>query len=172
MTTANIISIAKICVSLTLKAVVQGVEDDYLLPRKIYCTYQSVSDLYNDSPSDASMTKIANYLYAICGGYGFAAQAILGTGGGGIIVNPSTSSSYTPVPISVTISAGQSGVKTIQSNSWIGLQYVNYVVINQNYFQIGSQFTFNSVTGTFDFSLYNYTLQTNDVMTSFGYLVA
>ena len=168
MTNIQIINIAKACIPLVIRDIEKGIEKDLLLPRKLYCSYNATQDAIALDPTDI---KSVNYLYSLCGGYAFEAENKMGAGG--IIVNPSTggtNSRLTPFPINVTISSGEAGSSILQSNSWKGLQDVNTVVINQSILQKDAQFQFNSVTGSFDFTLYGYILQVNDVVSSFGFM--
>lgn len=126
---------------------------------------------YGINQSLTGLQGVANNVYALIGGKLQLANQILSSGSSGIVVNPSSGSgSLTPVSISHAITVAESGVMTLTNTAWKGLQGVNFVIINQSILQAGSQFTFNSVTGTFDFSLYNYILQTNDVVTSSGFM--
>jgi len=120
----------------------------------------------------SGLQGVANNVFALIGGKLQLANEILVSGGGGIIVPPSGNSGagLTPFPINVTISSGEAGSSILQSNSWKGLQDVNTVVINQSILQKDAQFQFNSVTGSFDFTLYGYILQVNDVVSSFGFM--
>jgi hypothetical protein len=168
MTNTQIINIAKSCISLVVRDIEKGIEKDLLLPRKLYVCYKATLDAI---ALDSTDIKSPNYLYSLCGGYAFEAENKMGAGG--IVVNPSTggtNSGLTPFPINVTISSGEAGVSILQSSAWIGLQDVNSVVINQSILQKDVQFTFNSVTGVFNFSLYGYILQTNDQVSSFGFM--
>jgi hypothetical protein len=65
------------------------------LPNLIYNIRKAVERKYNQLVPDNSLTNTSNYLLAICGKFGFAAQYISGTGGsivpptpGGTGVNP------------------------------------------------------------------------------------
>lgn len=115
---------------------------------------------------------VSGDVYRLCGAKLQEANNILVSGSGGIVVPPSGSGNagLTPFPINVTISSGEAGVSILQSSAWIGLQDVNSVVINQSILQKDVQFTFNSITGAFNFSLYGYILQTNDQVSSFGFM--
>jgi len=47
-------------------------------------------------PSNADLTKVANYVYSLCGSYGLTAQAIISGGGGGGAVTPGQPSLLPP----------------------------------------------------------------------------
>jgi len=90
MSTSNTLNIAKVCVSLTIQAIEQGLEDDLNFPRKLYCAYQTISDINTDDPTDETLDITGNQLYAMCGGYAFSAENLINGSSGGVIVNPST----------------------------------------------------------------------------------
>ena len=50
---------------------------DLLLPKKLYCVRKNVSWMYEINPNDSSLQAATNYLLALCGKYGVAAQTIL-----------------------------------------------------------------------------------------------
>ena len=170
MSVANNVNIAKVCVSLTLKAIEQGLEKDLRLARKIDISQRVVNDINTDDSSNEDLPLLSNQLYAMCGGYAFEAENILGLGGGGIVATTAGNTGLTPFPISYTVTLAENGQSYIQNSDWIGLQDINMVVIGQNVFQYGSQFTFNPINGKFDFSIYPYYVQTGDVMTGVGYM--
>lgn len=170
MTVATTIDIAKICIYLVNKAIALGQEKDTQLANKIYVIMKAVQDYNDGDPTNAYLTQTSNYLYAFCGGYAFQAEGILGTTGGVVVPPSSGGGALTPFPITHIVTLAESGVSTLQDSDWIGLQDINQVIINQSILQYGTQFTFNTITGTFDFSLYNYTLQTGDVVSSFGFM--
>lgn len=169
-TIPQIILIAKVCQYLADMAIRIGKETDKLLAIKLYVERKSVEWAYDQDSTDTTLTKTSNYLFALCGGYAFEAIGIIGANTGGIVPSPSGGSTLTPYPINITISAGQSGVSTLQDSDWIGLQDLNTIFINQNVLQSGYQFTFNSITGTIDVSLYGYVFQTGDVITGIGFI--
>lgn len=170
MSVANNVNIAKVCVSLTIKAIARGLEKDLNYPRKLYIAYQVVNDINTDDSTDADLPAGSNYLYSLCGGYAFEAQDILNLGGGGIVATSAGNTGLTPYPISRIITAGEAGLMTLTDSNWIGLEDINQVVINQSVYQYGVGFTFNSLIGRFDFTLSSYTLQEGDVLTSFGFM--
>lgn len=168
MSVSNNINIAKVCVSLTIKAIEQGLEKDLLLPRKLDISQKVVNDINTDDPTNADLTLISNQLYAMCGGYAFDAQRILNLGGTGIVGTTTSNTGLTPYTIGLTLAAGNiSGttIKSITQSDWYGLSNFVYCFINQGQLTINVQFTYNSVTGIFDFALYPYTPQVGDVFT-------
>ena len=170
MSVSNNINIAKVCVSLTLQAIANGTEKDLRLARKIDISQKVVNDINTDDSTNADLPLISNQLFAMCGGYAFEAERVLGLGGGGIVATTAGNTGLTPFPISYTVTLAENGQSYLQNSAWVGLQDINMVVIGQNVFQYGSQFTFNPVNGTFNFAIYPYYVQTGDVMTGVGYM--
>lgn len=127
---------------------------------------------YGIAQSLTDLQQNTNYVYSLLGGNLNRANNILTNGGGGINSDTiqNSNGSLTPYPINLEITAGQSGVSTISSPSWVGLAYVNSAVINSSVYQAGIGFTFNTATGLFDFSLSGYTFQEGDDFSSFGFL--
>lgn len=171
MTTANTLNIAKVCVSLTIQAIAQGKEPDLNLSRKIYCAYQSINDIYTDNPNDSTLTGSGNFLFAICGGYAFEAENILSLGGGGVVPSSGSSTGITPFPINHTVTLAESQVRTLQNAQWIGLVDLNSTTtINNNQYTYTVDYTFNSATGTFDFTLCGYLFQPDDKFATGGFM--
>jgi hypothetical protein len=170
MSIANNLNIAKVCVSLTIKAIEQGLEQDLNYPRKLYIAYQAINDINTDNSSDSTLTATNDFLFALCGGYAFQAQDILNLGGGGVVPTQPSSGGLSPYPIGVTVSVGQSGVSTLQSSDWVGLVDINLTaVINNGVFTYGSDYTFNTLTGTFSFALCGYVFQTGDKFSTYAF---
>lgn len=159
--TQYIIDIANLCVPIVIQAIEKGVEQDTTLPRKILMCAQSVQDYYTDDPTNEFLPLTSNYLWAICGGYAFQAQDLYG-GSGGIVVPPSSGGgSLTPYPINIEVQPSQAGGSTLSAlipTDWVGLIGVVECTIDQNILQLNSQFSYNEITGVFDFSLYGLTV--------------
>lgn len=68
---------------------------DLNLPRKLYMIRKNVEWLYDLDPTDDTLTKTANYLYALCGKY--ALQAAQVSISNGMVVNPVSPTSPTAV---------------------------------------------------------------------------
>jgi hypothetical protein len=108
MSTSTTLDIAKVTTSLAVKAIAIQEETDLNLPRKIYIAQQALSDLYTDDPTSSDIDLLANYTTAICAGYAFEAQNLLNSGGGGIIINPSTGTASLAA-INEDFTVGESG---------------------------------------------------------------
>ena len=173
VTTSGTLSLCKICQYLWVvdnaqkNAFFSGSIDNNL-PILLYMERASLN--YGSTQNLSTLSATTLYNYSLLGSKLQLANQILSNGSGGIIINPSGGgTSLTPYNINFIVSAGQAGVSTIQNSAWIGLQYVNQLIINQTVFQSGAQFTFNSLTGTFDLSLAGYILQQNDIGSGLGF---
>lgn len=126
---------------------------------------------YGIQQSLSTVQEVTNYVYSLLGSQLQIANNILTNGGGGVNVSSvaNSSGSLQPYPVNVIVSAGQAGVSTLTSTAWVGLSYINTVVINGVVYQQGIGFTFNQATGTFDFSLSGYVLQEGDDVSALGF---
>lgn len=154
-TTASIVSIYPVAQYLATidinKRGLYGGGVDLQLPEKIRNIGMSVERVYNDDPTDTSLTTTANYLYALMGKYGMQAQAVTGIAGSvaGIISNVQ---SPLPLDFEVTVSSIISdGENTKTFTAFIGCN-IEFTRggITQNTTNIGgSYYTWNKVTGEF-----------------------
>lgn len=168
-TVLYITEIANICISLVVQAIAKGAEKDIDLPRKILMCTQSVEDYNEEDPTNQYLTSVSNFLYAICGGYAFQAESLYG-GTGGLLPSISSGSVFlTPYNIIHTVTAGESGSSTLSNPSWILLQNMSYVVINNITYQYGKDFIFNNLSGLFNFSPSGYVLQKGDELTALAF---
>jgi hypothetical protein len=76
----------------------KGIQSD--LDLKLYVERKSIEWEYNQDPTSENLFQIANWGFALCGIYVF--EAMLATGGGGVVATPSTpaASLISPLPIS------------------------------------------------------------------------
>jgi len=154
-TTASIVSIYPVAQYLATidinKRGLYGGGVDLQLPEKIRNIGMSVERIYNDNPTDTTLTTTANYLYALMGKYGMQAQAVTGIAGSvaGIISNVQ---SPLPLDFEVTVSSIISdGENTKTFTAFIGCN-IEFTRggITQNTTNIGgSYYTWNKVTGEF-----------------------
>lgn len=75
---------------------------DLQLPEKIRNIGMSVERIYNDNPTDTSLTATANYLYALMGKYGIQAMRIPEATGYIAVVNQEN---QLPVPYDFTVTS-------------------------------------------------------------------
>ena len=171
MSIANDINIAKVCQVLATRDIERGKEKDRMYPRKLYIARKAVEWLNTNNSADTTLKGKWGYMVAMCGKYVSEAKGILSLGATGVNVSAvyGNGSVLMPYPINITISSG--GVYTVTNLAWVGLTQVNTVVINGVNYQSGVGFSFNSATGTFDFTLGSYLLQVGDVMTALGFKV-
>ena len=124
---------------------------DLQLPEKIRNIGMSVERIYNDDPTDTTLTSTVNYLYALMGKYGMQAQAVTGIAGSvaGIISNVQS-----PLPLDFEVTASSiiaDGENTKTFTAFIGCN-IEFTRggITQNTTNIGgSYYTWNKVTGEF-----------------------
>jgi len=168
-TVLYITEIANICISLVVQAIAKGAEKDIDLPRKILMCTQSVEDYNEEDPTNQYLTSVSNFLYAICGGYAFQAESLYG-GTGGLLPSISSGSVFlAPYNIIHTVTAGEAGSSTLSNPSWILLQNMSDVVINNSTYQYNTDFVFNTSSGQFNFSPSGYILQEGDLVTALAF---
>ena len=117
------------------------------------------------------LQRVINYMINLIGPFYSQANAIINGGsnarqltgiyGGG--------NALTPYLINLTVSSGQAGVQTITDAGLIGVLDLTTIFIDNQVFQLGSGFTFNSGTGTISFAPAGYTLQTGDLISGLGF---
>ncbi len=169
--TNTVITLAKISQYLADNAIALGIEPDKQFANKLYIERKSVEWAYGQDPTDPTLIKTTNYLYTMCGAYVFEALGIIGQGGG-VVPSPSGGGGTGVIPyqINIVVSAGQSGVMTISNTDWVGLVDLQPTcTINNTQFTLGTNYTYSTLTGTFDFSLAGYTLQQNDTFATGGF---
>jgi len=151
------ISIAKVCQYLAAvdiqKNGLYGGGNDLNLPIKLYNVRKSIENQYAISPTDDTLTETSNYLYALCGKYALAAQAIV-LGSGGTI--PSVVAGTTPLPYQFMVDASTSFIvngestKTISTFIGYNLQFIRNGIpqstVNDG---VGSYYSWSKSTGVF-----------------------
>lgn len=138
-----------LCATDLLKRGVYGVGAE--LPQKIRNIGLSVERIYNDDPTDTTLSATANYLYNLCGKYGMQAQAISGTTGSvaGIV-----SGVQSPLPLDFEVSASSiiaAGSSTLIITAFMGCN-IEFTRggITQNTTNVGgSYYSWNKVTAEF-----------------------
>lgn len=157
-TIPEIITIAKgsqpLCANDVARKVYGGLGVDLLLPRKIYMVRKNVERIYGQDPDDETLPATANYLYALCGKYGLAAQHKNGTAG----TIAAISTGEAPAQLNFTVAASGTtlvdGQSSVTLSSFIGF---NLVVVKNGtgLTQITSApvyYTWNKTTGLFTVS--------------------
>lgn len=115
-------------------------------------------------------TGIDGYVYALIGAKLQQAYEVYSSGSGGVVPSPSGGGivGYTPYPINITVDVSQTGGMTLSAlvpSDWVGLLLFTECTINQSVYQLNSGFTYNVVTGQFNFSLSSYYPQPGDKFT-------
>lgn len=167
MTVEEIINIAKISQFLAANDIAKsGLHvggGAYLnLPRQLYMERKTVERLYDLDPNDATLTKTANWVLALCGKYRFKAQSITGSGGAIAPVTPGGGgASVEALDFEVSASSIMpTGATTLTIDGTGGTpDYRGYKIVNfskngiwQNTTSLGdgsSYYAWNSVTGLF-----------------------
>lgn len=91
-TVEEIIRIAKVSGYLTANDIAKGalygekLDPDWNV--RLYLERKAVEWMYRHDPSYPTLTATANYLFALCGGYGKKAAVVLAAGGAGSVVSP------------------------------------------------------------------------------------
>ena len=102
-------------------------------------------------PSNDDLTKVANYVYSLCGSYGLTAQAIISGGGGSVTPGQP---SLLPPPYQFTVSASSfiaTGESTKVITAFIGynLIFIRGGVPQSTVDEGGTFYSWVSATGTF-----------------------
>ncbi len=126
---------------------------DRLLPLKIQTTGERLQDIFDNNPSDTSITKVANYLYALMGLYGTQALGLSGNVGsiaGVVSVIPVATPNALEFEVSAT-SIIPTGGSTVTLQAFIGY---NIIFARNNVTQStinngGSYYSWNRSTGEF-----------------------
>lgn len=124
---------------------------DVQLPVKIRNIGVSVERIYNDDPTDTTLTATANYLYSLCGKYGMQALVINGIAGSvaGIIGN-----TQSPLPLDFEVSASSpiaTGASSLTITAFVGCN-IEFTRggITQNTTNVGgSYYTWDRTTALF-----------------------
>jgi len=102
-------------------------------------------------PSNADLTKVANYVYSLCGSYGLTAQAIISGGGGSVTPGQP---SLPPPPYQFTVSASSfiatgESAKVITAFIGYNLIFIRGGVPQSTVDTGGTYYSWQSSTGTF-----------------------
>jgi hypothetical protein len=99
-TVAEIISIAKVSGYLVADSIAKGaLFGERLDPKwnlRLYLERKAVEWLYNLDDDHEDLAATANYLYALCGGYGRRAAVVVAAGGSGTVILPTTVDDASP----------------------------------------------------------------------------
>lgn len=156
-TTASIVSIYPVAQYLATidinKRGLYGGGVDLQLPEKIRNIGMSVERIYNDDPTDTTLTSTANYLYALMGKYGMQALRVPELMGYVADIEPEN---QLPVPYDFTVSSTTiipDGGSTVTLSAFIGcnLEFTRNNITQTTTDPGGgaSYYYWNSATGQF-----------------------
>jgi tagatose-1,6-bisphosphate aldolase non-catalytic subunit AgaZ/GatZ len=87
-TTAEVIEIARVTVAVVIKAIEQGQENDLELPNKIRIEANALEWVNTTGYTGINLNGFTDYVYGMCGGYAFEAEALMGVAG--VVIDPSS----------------------------------------------------------------------------------
>lgn len=94
---------------------------DVTLPQRIYNIGKSIQRVFDDDPTDSSLTQTTNFLYALCGKYGLQALAVAENSG--VVSSVTSLTSTLPLPLDFIVSGSSvitAGSRTVTISSFIG----------------------------------------------------
>lgn len=93
----------------------------------LFMTRKAINWLNNLNSSDTNLPKMANYMYSLCNPYIPEARRIIGAGGTGNIVNPSTGNNVTIATPFVQFRVGDPGALMNAGDTQLTLNYAGVV---------------------------------------------
>ncbi len=127
---------------------------------------------YGINENLAGIQGVTNDVYRLCGAMLQTANQVLTGGTGGGIVPPSGGGgSLIYFPINIVVSSGDiSGTYTITNPDWKGLTQLSpSCLLDDTPQTLNTQYTYNIVSGTFDFSLITFQPQVGTMFSTFGF---
>lgn len=106
--TADVIEIAKVSVSLAIKAIENKQENDLDLPKKLSTEAYLLEWVYSGGYTGIDLDGFTNYVYGMCGGYAYEAEGMIGTGG--IVVNPASGGARNPIALGAYAGTGNTSI--------------------------------------------------------------
>jgi hypothetical protein len=88
LNTVDVIEIAKVTVSVVIKAIELNQENDIELPNKISIEARALEWVNSTNYTGINLAGFTEYVYGMCGGYAFEAEALMGLAG--YVVDPSS----------------------------------------------------------------------------------
>lgn len=148
--TADVIEIAKVSVSLVIKAIENQQENDYSLPKKLSTESYLLEWAYSNNYTGIDINGFTNYVYGMCGGYAYQAEGLIGTGG--IVVNPASGGAIAPIPLGQYAGTGNTSITFSQAinksllSATRGAQGVGEIIFIGT--PTGNDIRWDSTTGT------------------------
>lgn len=113
------------------------------LPNLIKQVREDVEDIYNLDPTNDYLVGVANYLYALCGGFGLQASYLINSGRS---VQSSTTTTYYSYPITTSYTATSDGETAVTIPLPTGS--VVWQVFKSIYQLVPSQYSYSNPTLT------------------------
>jgi len=148
--TSDVIEIAKISVSLAIKAIENQQENDLSLPEKLSTEAYLLQWAYVNNYSGIDIDGFTNYVYGMCGGYAYQAEGMIGTGG--IVIDPATGGVRNPIPLGNYAGTGNTSITFSEAinksllSATRGGQGVGEIIFSGT--PTGNQIKWESTTGT------------------------
>lgn len=148
--TADVIEIAKVSVSLVIKAIENQQENDLSLPKKLSTESYLLEWAYSNNYTGIDINGFTNYVYGMCGGYAYQAEGLIGTGG--IVVNPASGGAIAPIPLGQYAGTGNTSITFSQAinksllSATRGAQGVGEIIFIGT--PTGNDIRWDSTTGT------------------------
>ncbi len=148
--TADVIEIAKVSISLIIKAIENQQENDLNLPKKLSTEVYLLQWVYSNSYTGININGFTNYVYGMCGGYAYEAEGLIGTGG--IVINPASGGALVPIPLGQYAGTGNTSITFSQGinksllSATRGGQGVGEIIFNGT--PTGNDIKWDSTTGT------------------------
>lgn len=128
---------------------------------------------YGNAQSLDDVSGVNNYVYSLIGSKLQLANEVYSSGSGGVVPTPSGGiTGYVPYPINIVVQLSQTGSTTLSAlvpSDWVGLVLFTECTINQSVYQLNAQFTYNIISGQFDFALSGYYPQAGDTFSCNAY---
>jgi hypothetical protein len=148
--TADVIEIAKISVSLVIKAIENKQENDLSLPKKLSTEVYLLQWVYSNGYTGININGFTDYVYGMCGGYAYQAEGLIGTGG--IVINPASGGARAPIPLGQYAGTGNTSITFSEAinksllSATRGAQGVGVIIFNGT--PTGNDVKWDSTTGT------------------------
>lgn len=143
--------------------------------RDIVLMLENYGLAYGIANNLAGVDGVNNYVYQLIGGNLAQSQELLSSGSGGVVPTPSGGSGTgTYYPINIVVAAGDiSGTYTLTNVDWKNLISLSpSAILNDSPQTLNSNYSYNVISGTFDFSLSSYQPQVGDTFATFGFKTA
>lgn len=111
--TADVIEIAKVSISLIIKAIENQQENDLNLPKKLSTEAYLLEWANSNSYTGININGFTNYVYGMCGGYAYEAEGLIGTGG--IVINPASGGALVLIPLGKYAGTGNTSIAFSQA---------------------------------------------------------